>query len=144
MRVDFYQLSHDPVEVAVAKLAASAMAAGQRMLVVAQDGALMKRIDDGLWAHQRAFLAHGAAGAGDEDRQPILLSREVVPANGAKFLVIADGQWREEAQGFERTFFVFDEPTVHAPRQQWRQLGQDEGIERKFWKQEDGKWIMAA
>ena len=53
MQVDFYQLSRDSAEVAVAQIAAKALPAGQRMLVVAGDEALQKHLLGlSLGAHQ--------------------------------------------------------------------------------------------
>ena len=140
VRVDFYQLSRDPAEAALPLIARAAMKAGERMLVVSADEAQLARIGDALWTRlPESFLAHGMAGDKDAARQPILLSTATEPANGAKFLAIADGVWREGP--FARTFYLFDEVTLQAARDCWRMLGEREGIERKFWKQQDGKWV---
>ena len=63
------------------------------------------------------------------------------PANGAQFMAIADGLWREGETPFARTFFLFGEASLQAARDCWRMLGTREGIERKFWKQDGGKWV---
>ena len=140
MRVDFYQLSRDPAEAALPLIARAAMKAGERMLVVSGDEAQLARIGDSLWTRlPESFLAHGMAGDKHADRQPILLSTTVDPVNRAQFLAIADGQWRDGE--FARTFFLFDETTVQAARDCWRTLGSRDGIERRFWKQDGGKWV---
>jgi DNA polymerase-3 subunit chi len=142
VRVDFYQLSRDPAEVALPLIARAALNAGERLLVVSSDEAQLGRIGDMLWAKlPDTFLAHGRAGSPDAERQPILLSDAPEPANGAKFMAIADGVWREGAEAFARTFYLFDDATLQAARDCWRSLGTRDGIERKFWKQQGGKWV---
>ena len=141
MRVDFYQLSRDPAEGVLPLIARNTLKAGQRLLVVSADAAQLERIGDALWALKDSFLAHGRAGEGHEERQPILLSDRTDPGNGARFLALADGVWREGAQPFERVFYIFDDATLQPARECWRMLGQREGVERHFWKQQGGKWV---
>jgi DNA polymerase-3 subunit chi len=141
MRVDFYQLSRDPVELVIPLIARATRAAGQRLLVVSADDAALGRIDEALWERlPEAYLAHGRAGEPHEARQPILLSGGTEASNGAQFVALADGQWREEATGFVRAFLLFGEEELDGARACWRMLGQAEGIERRFWKQDGGKW----
>ena len=143
MRVDFYQLSRDPAEKVVPLLARNTLNAGQRLLVVSGDPAQLDRIGQALWEPKESFLANGRAGQPHEERQPILLSDSVEPANGARFVALADGVWREGEMPFERIFLLFGEATLQAARDCWRRLGQREGLERHFWKQEGGRWIEA-
>ena len=44
-------------------------------------------------------LANGLAGGDHDARQPILIAPDVTPANGARFLALADGIWREPDEG---------------------------------------------
>lgn len=144
MRVDFYQLSRDPAEGALPLIARKVLADGERLLVVSADARQRERIGQALWSHSaEGFLANGEVGAGHEDCQPILLSGRADPANGARFLAIADGIWREGAEPFARTFFLFDDATVQQARQVWRDLRAREGVEHHYWKQEDGRWVKA-
>ena len=142
MRVDFYQLSRDPAEAALPLIARATLGAGERLLVVSADEAQLGRIGDMLWTRlPESFLAHGRAGGEHDARQPILLSSEVQPANGARFLALADGVWREGEVPFARTFLLFDEATLQPARDCWRMLGTRDDVERHFWKQEGGKWV---
>ena len=143
MRIDFYQLGKDPVQDAVTQIAHRVLGAGKRLLVVADDPVLHLKISEALWAHGKSFLANGPAGDGHEHRQPILLSDNLDPANGATYLALADGVWREP-EGFERVFLFFDETTLQAARLLWRELGGREGVDRHFWKQDGSRWIEAA
>ena len=142
-RVDFYQLSRAPVEAALPLLARATLNAGERMLVVSEDAEQLDRIGEGLWALPESFLANGRAGSAHDARQPVLLSDSCDPANGARFLALADGRWREQATGFARTFLLFDDTTVEAARDVWKQLRGRDGTERHFWKQEGGRWTEA-
>lgn len=143
MRVDFYQLSQTPVEGALPQLAAKMLEVGARLLVVSVDEAQLARISEALWAVKQQFLAHASAGGSHDARQPILLSNAVEPANGATFLALADGQWRAEADRFDRVFLLFDGSTIDDARATWRSLDGREGVERNYWRQEEGRWVKA-
>ena len=70
-RVDFYQLSRDPVDVTVAKLARKVLQAGERLVVVSGDDAQRTHLSQVLWQQGgAAFLANGMAGGAHEARQP--------------------------------------------------------------------------
>jgi DNA polymerase-3 subunit chi len=141
MRVDFYQLGGTPAESAVPAIVAKARQAGARVLVVSADQAQLGRMGDALWERADAFLAHGKAGEKHAARQPVLLSAGCTPENNAGLIVFADGQWRDEGLGFERALLFFGEAELTAARACWRMLGEREEIERRFWKQEGGKWV---
>src|SRR5688572_9536282 len=96
MRVDFYQLSRDPAEFVVPLLAQNTLKVGERLLVVSASEDQLGRISASLWGRVAdSFLAHGFAGGEHDARQPILLSGEMAPANGAHFVAITDGLWRD-------------------------------------------------
>ena len=142
MRVDFYQLSADPPEAVLPQIARNTLGAGERLLVISADEAQLARISTGLWGRLPAsFLAHGQAGGEHDARQPILLSGETSAANGARFAAIADGRWRDADPAFERTFYFFDDATLQDARDCWRMMGGRDGVERRFWKQQGGKWV---
>ena len=141
MRVDFYQLSRDSAETALPLIARASLSAGERLLVVSADDGQRGRISEALWTRlPDSFLAHGQAGSAHDARQPILIAGDLVPANGARFLALADGVWRE-AEGFTRIFLMFDDVTLAGARACWRLLGERDAVERRFWKQESGKWV---
>ena len=147
MRVDFYQLSRDPAEAVLPLIARNTLKAGERLLVVSGDEDQLGRISAGLWGRVAdSFLAHGFSGGDHDARQPILLSGEMAPENGARFVAIADGLWRAEIfkdsePGFERTFYIFGDETLQGARECWVMLGKRGGIDRRFWKQQGGKWV---
>jgi DNA polymerase-3 subunit chi len=145
MQLDFWQLSRDPVERVVALIAERARGAGERLLVVTEDAEQRSAISRALWETKpEAFLAHGEAGAQHAERQPILLSAECEAANGARYLVLADGVWRESAEAFERVFLLFGEAGTPAARGVWKQFDGNPDVQRAYYAQEDGKWVKKA
>lgn len=142
MRVDFYQLSGYPAEAVLPQIARNTLKAGERLLVVSGDADQLGKISAGLWGRMAdSFLAHGFAGSEHDARQPILLSDNMAPVNGAKFVALSDGVWRDGAPEFDRTFYIFGDDTLHSARECWVMLGKREGVERRFWKQQDGRWV---
>lgn len=141
MRVDFYQLSRDPAELVLPALAQGTLNAGERMLVVSEDAGQLERISEALWTKvPGSFLAHGMAGGEHDARQPILLSTSPDPANGARYLALADGVWRD-MDGAARVFLLFPPERIDDARGTWRMLGKREGAERHYHRQEGGKWL---
>lgn len=145
MRVDFYQLGGVSLESVVAAIASRLLSENQRLLVVAGDEGLLSRLDRQLWDQGEAsFLPHALAGGSDDARQPVLLSSADDAPNLARNILIADGEWRESALGFERAFFLFDSNTLEAARQAWKLLAGRSGVERHYWANEAGKWVEKA
>ena len=145
MKVDFYQLAGTPVDEVVASIAAKVIDQGERLLVVMAEEGALARLDRLLWDQGEAdFLAHGIAGEGEDARQPMLLSTTPDPSNGARNLLVADGEWREAALTFERAFHLFDEANLGEARQAWKLLSGRDGVERRYWAREDGRWVQKA
>ena len=145
MRVDFYQLAGATVESVIAALAGKLLGEDARLLVVAEDPALLARLDRQLWDQgSTSFLPHGIAGGADDTRQPILLSTTPDPANAARNILIADGEWRDAALAFDRAFYLFDEDTLQGARLAWKLLAGRDGVERHYWAREDGRWAEKA
>ncbi len=145
MRVDFYQLGASSLESVVAAIAGKLLGDGERLIVVAADEGLLARLDRQLWDQSgTSFLAHGVAGGSDDSRQPVLLSTALDAPNLARNLLIADGEWRDAALGFERAFCLFDAATLVAARLAWKLLTGREGVERHYWANEGGRWVEKA
>jgi DNA polymerase-3 subunit chi len=145
VQVDFYQLGGTPPEQVIAAIGDKVLASDGRLLVVADDELMLARLDRQLWDQEpTSFLPHGLAGGADAARQPILLSRSPDAPNLARNLLIADGQWRDSALSYERAFYLFDGPTLEGARLAWKLLAGREGVERRYWAQETGKWVQKA
>ncbi len=144
MQVDFYQLTRDPAEKVITALAQKILGDGGRLLVVSGDETQLSAISAALWnAKPDSFLANAIADGGEGDGvQPVLLSFEPDATNGARFIALADGEWRDAALGFERAFYLFAPESTDNARAAWRALGEREDVERKYWKQDGGKWVQ--
>ena len=144
MKIDFWQLSRDPVEKVTALIAQRVLDQGERLLVVSAEAQHRAIISKGLWqAGPESFLANGEEGTAGSDRQPILLSDTVNATNGASHAIFADGQFRD-ALHFARVFLLFDDTTLEHARQTWKALSDRDGLERSFFRQEAGKWVKVA
>ncbi|MET0247206.1 MAG: DNA polymerase III subunit chi [Sphingomonas sp.] len=146
MQVDFYHLTQVPLERALPQIAQKILESGGRLLIVADDEARRGQIDQLLWTYSAdSFLPHGQAGGEDDSRQPVLIAGSPDAANGARHIALIDGVWRDEALGFDRAFHFFDEERIREARAAWKGLAEREGIERRYWKQNDaGRWEQAA
>ncbi len=140
MIVDFYHLTASPLERVLPSIAEKVVAGGERLLVVAEPD-LLARLDELLWSYARdSFLPHGRERA---ESQPVLLSAEPAPANGAANIALADGRWRDEALGFARTFYFFDNEGREGAREAWRAIKSRPEVEARYWKQDErGKWVQ--
>ena len=140
MIVDFYHLGASPLERVLPSICEKVLASGARLLVVA-DEEMLPRLDEQLWTYAKdSFLPHGTART---ESQPILLSADPAPANGAANVALADGRWRDEALAFERCFFFFDASRLEEARGAWRALKAKAEVEPRYWKQdEQGRWIQ--
>jgi DNA polymerase-3 subunit chi len=141
--VDFYHLAASPLERVLPSICEKVLASGERLLLVAEEGQLA-RLDELLWTYARdSFLPHGRAERPSPDAQPILLSDRLDPLNGAANVALADGQWREEALQFARTFYFFDLDHLDEARGAWRTLKGRADAEPRYWKQDErGKWVQ--
>ncbi len=146
MQVDFYHLTAAPLDHVLPKIAEKIIATGGRLLIVAQAEAQRAALDRLLWSYApESFLPHAQAGGADDAVQPILLVPDVTPANAARNVAIVDGVWRDAALDFDRTFHFFDDETIREARLAWKALAAREGVERRYWKQDDDRrWQQVA
>jgi DNA polymerase-3 subunit chi len=145
VQVDFYQLGGTPPEQVIGSLADKILAKDGRLLIVAADQPFLSRLDRILWDQGgSSFLPHGIAGGADDARQPILLSTGTDAPNLARNMLIADGEWRDAALSYDRGFYLFDAPTLEGARLAWKLLAGRDGVERRYWAQDGGKWKQQA
>jgi DNA polymerase-3 subunit chi len=141
MQVDFYQLTRDPAEKVLPAIAQRILDNKGRLLIISDDAKQLDAISGALWtARTDSFLGHAKSGEGDDALQPILLSQDIDAPNGAKFVALADGNWRAVTEDFERIFYLFPPEQTDNARSAWRTLG--DGVERRYWKQDGGKWVQ--
>lgn len=145
MQVDFYQLSRDPVERVLPAIAQRLLDQGDRLLVIDGRADALDRLSRALWNWKpQSFLAHGTDGEEGAGDQPILLSAQsgAPAANGARHIALTDGQWRDEALGYVRAFYFFDQDTLEPARACWRMLKGQGEVEPRFWRQEGARWVQ--
>jgi DNA polymerase-3 subunit chi len=142
VQVDFYQLDGTPAEQVIASLAEKVVEGDGRLLIVAEDEPFLVRLDRMLWDQgSTSFLPHALAGGADDARQPILLSTSPDAPNLARNMLIADGTWRDAALSYDRSFYLFDGGNLEEARLAWKLLAGREGVDRRYWAREDGKWV---
>ncbi len=142
MQVDFYHLGRDPLPAVLTSIAIRVLSGGGRLLVVTGEEGQADLIDRSLWEGSAdTFLPHGREGAD----QPILIAGGCEAANGARNVALVDGQWRDEATGFDRAFHFFDDASIEAARAAWRGLKGRDDVKPRYWKQdENGRWAQVA
>ena len=146
MQVDFYHLTVRPLDRVLPRIAERVVASGERLLIVSADALQCEALDRALWTYSaESFLPHAQAGAGDDAAQPVLIAGDIIPANAARHIALADAQWRDEALAFDRAFHFFDQDRIAEARAAWKALADRDGVERRYWKQtESGGWEQAA
>ncbi len=140
MLVDFYHLDRSPLDKVLPSICEKVLAQGERLVIVAEP-AVLARLDALLWSYAPdSFLPHGRDNAA---AQPVLISERAEAVNGAANVALADGRWREEALGFSRAFYLFDDAHRDEARESWKTLKDRPEVERRYWKQDElGKWVQ--
>ncbi|WP_404369574.1 DNA polymerase III subunit chi [Sphingomonas sp. MMS24-J45] len=146
MQVDFYHLTLQPLDRVLPRIAERVVEGGGRLLVVSEAEAQRSAIDRLLWTYTpESFLPHAVAEGEGDAAQPILIAEHPKPTNAARNIALADGIWRDEALTFDRAFHFFDGERIAEARVAWKALADRDGVERRYWKQNDaGRWEQAA
>ena len=142
MLVDFYYLTASPLERVLPRICERIVSEAGKLLIVAEPD-LIDSLDVQLWTYAAdSFLPHGRSDGTAPENQPILLSPDPAPLNGAAAIALADGRWRDEALSFARTFYFFDAAHLDEARAAWRTLKAKSEAECRYWKQVDGRWVQ--
>ena len=83
---------------------------------------------------------------GDPDLQPIWLSADPEPLNGARFLFMVEGAETDRLADFDRVFDLFDgnnSEAVAAARIRWK-TAKEAGHTVTYWQQTDSSWQKKA
>jgi DNA polymerase III subunit chi len=143
--IGFYHLTRSTLSRALPQLLVRTLASGQRALVLGTSVPALDALSTALW-EQPAWLPHGATSDGDPDLQPIWLSTEPEPLNGARYLFLVDGAEANQLKGFERVFDLFDgnnAEAVAAARLRWKAAGA-RGHVLTYWQQNGRGWEKKA
>jgi len=139
--IGFYHLTRSTLAQALPQLLTRTLTAGQRAVVLGLDVAVLDALSAALWA-QPAWLPHGLASDGDADLQPIWLSTEAEPANGARYLFLVEGAETHRISDYQRAFDIFDgndSGAVAAARVRWK-TAKDAGHNLAYWQQTESSW----
>jgi DNA polymerase III subunit chi len=143
--IGFYHLTRSTLSRALPQLLGRTLAAGQRALVLGTSVPALDALSAALW-DQSAWLPHGAATDGDPDLQPIWLSIEPEPVNGARYLFLIDGAESNRLADFDRVFDLFEgnnAEAVAAARLRWK-AARDGGHALAYWQQTERGWEKKA
>jgi DNA polymerase III subunit chi len=143
--IGFYHLTRSTLTQALPQLLARTLAAGQRALVFGSDVAALDALSTALWA-QPAWLPHGVASDGDADLQPIWLSADAEPVNGARYLFLVEGAETDRIRDYDRAFDIFDgnsPEAVAAARTRWK-TAKEAGHSLTYWQQTESSWQKKA
>jgi DNA polymerase III subunit chi len=143
--IGFYHLTRSTLAQALPQLLARTLAAGQRALVLGSNVAGLDALSTALWA-QPGWLPHGLASDGDPDLQPIWLTTEAEPLNGARYLFLVDGAETDRLKDYDRAFDLFDgnnPESVAAARIRWK-AAKDAGHGLTYWQQTESSWQKKA
>ncbi|MCP8889580.1 DNA polymerase III subunit chi [Sphingomonas faeni] len=148
MQVDFYHLT-SPLDRVLPRIAERVVQTGGRLLIVAEPEEQRTALDRLLWSYApESFLPHAQAGSTDDAAQTILIAKDIQeapPANAARNVAVVDGRWRDLILTFDRAFHIFDDEAIREARLAWKALADRDGVERRYWKQNDsGRWEQAA
>jgi DNA polymerase-3 subunit chi len=143
--VGFYHLTRSSLAQALPQLLSRTLAAGQRAIVLGSSAPGLDALSAALWT-QPAWLPHGTATDGDADLQPIWLSVQAEPLNGARYLFLVEGAETDQVKAYDRVFDLFDgnDPeAVAAARVRWK-AAKDAGHTLAYWQQTESSWQKRA
>jgi DNA polymerase III subunit chi len=142
----FYHLQQQRLERALPALLERALRQGWRVVVQAASEERLDALDGVLWTYADAsFLAHGRAGDGDADMQPIYLTIGSENPNGARLRLFVDScdiasTLASDASNYERIILLFDgndADQLENARAQWKRL-KEAGLPLAYWQQKEG------
>ena len=143
--IGFYHLTRSTVVQALPRLLVRTLAASQRALVLGPNVANLNDLSAALWA-QPDWLPHGTHTDGDPDLQPIWLSTDSEPINGARYLFLTQGANTDRLTDFDRVFDLFDgnvTTAVDAARMRWKSA-KEKAHTLSYWQQTETGWQKKA
>ena len=149
----FYHLQQQPLERALPQLIEKSLERGWRAVVQAKSEERLDALNSWLWTYSDAsFLAHGRAGDGDGELQPVYLTTGLENPNSAALRFFVEGAeiapaLAEADAPYARAISLFDgnnEDELLFARAQWKEL-KAQGLAVTYWQQaENGCWEKKA
>lgn len=140
--IQFYHLRSTSLERAVPKLVEKALASKARVVVLARDAAMIRRLSDQLWsANPQGFLPHGTQEDPHPEWQPIYLTTAQENPNQATILMVLNGTIPPAFSHYEKLLDLFDgndEASVAAARERYRHYRSQPDIALQYVLQQPG------
>lgn len=143
--IQFYHLLTTGLEQALPKLMEKALATGARVVILARDATMIRKLSEQLWsANPAGFLPHGGATDAHPEWQPIYLTTTEENPNSATILVVLNGVIPIQITSYQKLLDLFDgndEEAVAAARLRWKHYQQLPDIALQYVKQQPkGGW----
>jgi DNA polymerase-3 subunit chi len=143
--VQFYHLLTTTVEQTVPKLMEKALASGARVVILARDAVMIRKLSEQLWsANPAGFLPHGGPGDAHSDWQPIYLTTTEENPNTASILVVLNGTIPAQLTRYQKLLDMVDgndDAAVAAARLRWQHYQQESDVALQYIKQQPkGGW----
>jgi DNA polymerase III subunit chi len=150
----FYHLQSQSLERVLPTLIEKSLEKGWRVALQARSEERLEALDSWLWTFSdESFLAHGRAGDGEPNLQPVYLTTGIENPNGAALRLLVEGAKigpaliNESVENYVRVVALFDgnnaEELSHA-RAQWKEV-RELGFAPTYWQQSaNGRWEMKA
>ena len=145
----FYHLQSQPLERVVLSLIEKSLAKGWRVVLQARSEERVVALDSWLWTFSdESFLAHGRAGDGDPNLQPVYLTTGIENPNDAALRLFVEGAEivpaiKESGANYARAVALFDgrnADELACAQAQWTNV-REQGFEASYWQQgEKGRW----
>lgn len=147
--IRFYHYTTTPLHRALGDLLIKALEKGHRAIILTQDEAQTKTLDEGLWTFkQEAFLDHGHGSDPAPERTRIWISHDVKDIiespNKADLLVITNGQTIEETWPYTLICDFFDghdTDKVNEARARWSHYRGENHTLSYFQQDQKGTWV---
>ena len=141
--ISFYRLTTLPIMKAAPKLIEKIYYSGQRLVVIVENDAMMKIIDDGLWAYStKHFIPHATKLDDHKENQPVYITDAFENPNNAKIIMIV-GQIELTDIVADKLIHLFDgndQKQLEFARKKWKSY-QNAGNILTYWQQNmDGAW----
>ncbi len=145
--IGFYHLTRTPLDQALPRLLGRVLESGGRAMVLCGGPERVEALDAALWlSSDPDWLPHGTKRSGNADLQPIWLTEDDAPAegapNGARFLFLLDGTESARLGRFDRALDLFDGndgASLAAARRRWA-AAKASGHALSYWQQGSRGW----
>jgi DNA polymerase III subunit chi len=143
MQAGFYHLTLSSLEKALPRLLEKILEAGHRVVVLAGSAERVQSLSYACWTYSPlSFLPHGTQADGYPEDQPIWLTTVEERPNGASVLVLTEGLFPTQLEGYARCVYLYEARDPEA-LERAKALGkrfEAQGTPPTYWKQAASGW----